>query len=104
MSPDAGPVIGGWSLFARLRVESHPLVSADNPPPFHWSLPGEPVGSRRLYLRRLHARLEVLGTGPDHKPNTDTGPMLEAIVSTAEPLSVFPKWCRQVCERHIIWL
>jgi hypothetical protein len=92
-------------LFTRLRVESHPLITGDNPPPFHWSLPGEAVGNRRLYLRRLRVFLQVLACGPDHRPNTDTGPMLDAVVSTGEPLSVIPRHYRHLYdfERRIIW-
>jgi hypothetical protein len=93
-------------LRARLRVESQPQIVGPDPPPFHWSLPGEPVGHRRLHLRQLRVSLQVLAFGPDHRPNTDTGPMLDAIVSTGEPLSILPRWCRELhdFERRVIWL
>lgn len=68
----------------QIRLRQFPPLPAYAPQVFHWNLPGEPTASRQLALTQLRVFLQVIPFGGDSDPS------LDAIVSTAEPLSIIP--------------
>lgn len=81
---------------ARLRLVPLPHAHA----PFRWAPPDAPGSEQSLHALQLRINFMVL------PPVKDVGRMLDGIISTGEPLSIFPKdvWEEAAVADYIEWL